>query len=227
MKPEVDQEIKDAMKIYKIAGPVIIILLLIGIFYAVMQKEPAPQPVQQPIIQPPAPEQPPAAQLPEPTPVGVPINTTPVNVTTTQPVIAQNTTNATSVPNITIVPTPIPAPQVMNLTWDTITVTFPDTMKIIGAAIRSHQYIEILEGDGTPLTNGEQFDLSFIIEGPQGKDAEVIPSFENNKWLITILQTNRGTYTLTVDIKCAEKTGHCRRLYPEGSIQKSTSFEIV
>jgi hypothetical protein len=226
MKPEVDQEIKDAMKIYKIAGPIIIIILLIGIFYAVLQKEPAPQPVQQPIIQPPASEQPPAA-LPEPTPAAVPINTTPANVTTTQPVITQNTTNATSVPNITIVPTPIPAPQVANLTWETITVTFPDTMKRIGAAIRSHQYIEILEGDGTPITNGEQFDLSFIIEGPQGKDAEVIPSFESNKWLITILLTNRGIYTLTVDIKCADKTGHCRRLYPEGSIQKSTSVEIV
>lgn len=223
MKPEVDQEINDAMKIYKIAGPIIIIILLIGILYAVLQKEPAPQPVQQPIIQPPAQ---PVAQLPEPTPVTAPINITPINVTTTQPITTLNASNITNA-TITIEPTPIPAPRVANLTWDTITVAFPDTMKRISAATRSHQYIEILEGDGTPITNGEQFDLSFIIEDAQGKDAGVIPSFESNKWLITILLTNRGTYTLTVDIKCADKTGHCRRLYPAGSIQKSTTFEIV
>jgi len=47
MKPEVDQEIKDAMRIYKFAGPIIIIILLIGVLYAVLHKEPAPQQLRQ------------------------------------------------------------------------------------------------------------------------------------------------------------------------------------
>jgi len=144
-------------------------------------------------------------------------NTTLNNATNTTPNMTVNLTNQA---NITTA-------QVVNLTWDGITINFPDTIKRVNSAIKSHHYIEILEKDATPLTNGEQFDMAFIIGDKLGRETEVIPNFENNKWLITLLITNEDNYTLTVSITCEEGKGHCQRFYPPGGVNKSTEVEVV
>jgi hypothetical protein len=223
MKPEVDQEIQDAMKIYKIAGPIIIIILLIGVLYAVFKPEaPAPAPIAPPAPIPeatpePLPEQTPT---PEPSPEATPetsptpeINATPENIT------QEITINASA--------TPTPTPQVVNYTWEGITVNFPDSMKRITTSQKSHHYIEILESDNTPITNGEQFELDFTVEDNLGKDTELIATFEANKWLVSLLLTNKGNYTFTIKISCEEQKGHCQRLYPPGNTQKTTTVEVV
>ncbi len=225
MEPDVDQEIKDTLRIYKIAGPVIIIILLIGILYATLHKAPQPHPTPQPAVIPTPPHIPEKAQLevkPTPIPLNITRQTTlnasqnaTLNISTEN---AANQTNATA---------PTPAPKSIKLAWEGITITFPDSLKKIPIGGRTHYYIEILEADGTPVTNGEQFDLSFILNDHHGRDAEIKPSFENNKWLIDIIVASYGSYTLTVTITCADKNGYCKRLYSDGSTQKSTELEVV
>jgi hypothetical protein len=199
MQPDADQEIKDALKIYKIAGPIIIIILLIGVMYAVFK--PAPEPIPQPMPIP--------AATPEPTPETTPepANITPTNITTnmtqniTQPNITTNVTQNITL-NVSATATPTPTPQVINYAWEGIVVNFP-------------------------VTNGEQFELDFFITDSQGKDTEVVATFESNKWLISLLITNKGNYTFTVALDCEAQKGHCQRLYPQGSTQKSTIVEVV
>ena len=208
------------MRIYKIAGPVIIIILLIGVLYAVFKPEapapippPAPEPIPTPEATPePTPE---TTPTPEPTPA---INITPANITAN---ITQNITNAS------VISTPTPTPQITNYTWEGIVINFPDSMKRISTSQKSHHYIEILESDGTPVTNGEQFELDFNINDVLGRETEAIATFENNKWLVSLLITNKGNYTFTVILDCEAQKGHCQRLYPPGNIQKSTTIEVV
>ncbi len=227
MTSETDQEVKDALKIYKIAGPVIIIILLIGVLYAVLHK-PA-QPMPQPVIQPPVEKTPEPAIIPQ--------NITPelnlTNVTITQNVtnqtqnVTQNITSNETQINITVTATPTPTPQIISYTWEGITINFPESMKRIQSNQKSHNYIEILEVDGTPVTNGEQFDLDFFITDSQGKDTEVVATFESNKWLISLLLTNKSNYTITVKLDCEAQKGHCQRLYPPGNTQNTTIVEVV
>lgn len=219
---EFKDELKQTLPLYKIAGGVILFLLILGIIVAVIteRKAPAPQPVVAKIT--PLPEQ-----------ENVTVNLTDTNLTITPATnvtnatinVTQNLTNLTpNIPNLTVTP----PPAVYNYTWDGITVTFPNSMKRITHTVTTHHYIDVKEADGTPVTNGEQFVLSFNFKDNYGRNTELKPTFESSKWLISTLIPNPGNYTLIVTIKCADKKGHCQRLYDEtGSAQKTMAFEVI
>ncbi len=90
----------------------------------------------------------------------------------------------------------------------------------------SYHYINITEGDDTPVTNGEQFDITVKITNPQGIQTTTTPTYEKQQWLVRLLLANKGTYTIEVEVKCEERKGHCFRLYPEGSAKKEHTFEL-
>src|SRR5574341_1156711 len=219
---EFKEELKATLPLYKIAGGVILFLIILGIIVALITERKAPPP--QPVV----------AQI---TPPPVQENIT-VNLTETHPnltitnmtnaTITQNVTNLTiNATNVTPVPTMAPTlPVAYNYTWDGITVTFPSSMKRISHTITSHHYINLREIDNTPISNDEQFKLLFKIDDHKGRESEVIPTYEKEQWLISLLLPNPGNYTLIVDISCEDKKGHCQRFYPEGNIQKSTEFEV-
>ncbi len=219
---EFKDELKATLPLYKIAGGIILFLLILGIIVALVteKKAPAPQPIAAKITPPPVQE-------------NITVNLTDTNLTI-MPVtnvtnatinVAQNLTNVTSdMPNLTVTP----PPAVYNYTWEAITITFPNTLKRITHTVTTHHYIDIKEADGTPVTNGEQFALLINFKDNFGRNTELKPSFENSKWLISTLIPNPGNYTLIVTLKCAEKKGHCQRLYDEtGSTAKSFDFEVI
>lgn len=216
---EFKDELKQAMPIYKIAGIVIGVLLMFGVIFAIVSErgEPKPKPVAQEIPK------------PEPTPI---LNIT-QNVTENVTLNISNATinitqNLTNVSNVTIIPVPIPQPSLaVNLTWEGVTVTFPDSLKRITHTAISHHYVDVKEADGTPMTNGEQFKLLFNFKDNYGRNTELMPTFENSKWLISTLIPNPGNYTLILNIECADKQGHCLRRYPPGSVQKTMDFEVI
>ncbi len=213
-------ELAATIKIYKIVGIIFAILIIFGITYSIMTREKAPEPKPTPEIKP--------EPIPEVTPV-------PENVTTPEPIITPipvNVTNQTNITqNITISatpePTPTPAPQTFNYTWEGISVQFPDTLKRVNSGSTTHHYITITEADGTPVTNGEQFELKFIVDQQYGVDSELVPSFEAGKWLITLRLTNPGNILIKAQISCEEQKGHCQRLYPAGSTERTTTTEVV
>jgi len=215
---QLDAELEASKKLYKIAGIAIVVLILIGILFVLLTKEKqpeqmaapkAPEAMQAPVIQ-----EPEVTQAPEIT--QIPEVTAPVeNIT------VQNVTNA----SIEATPTVAPNASAKKLSWDNLQINFPDTLKKVLAGKNSYHHIEIIEGDGTPATNGEQFDISVTTIDPFRKAVDVIPTYEYNKWLILLLLPNKGNYTLTVEIKC-ERTGHCQKFYT-GSVQKSSDFEVV
>jgi len=222
---EFKEELNTTLRLYKVAGIVIAVLLLIGVFYAINTGFKAPK------------EKPPVQEIKEPVQnITAPVqNITEQNITQN---VTQNVTieqNATK--NITQNATPInvtnqtiPAPEnktVVKYTWETVTVNFPSTLKKLPPGATTHHYIEIIEADGTPATNGEQFYVVFLLDDHYGRTSEVIAGFENNKWLVTLILPNKGPYTLITSVKCADKNGHCKRLYPEGGIEKSTDFEVI
>ncbi len=227
---EFKDELKESLPIYKIAGIVIGVLILVGIIFALITEYRGPKPEAKAVPQPAA----------EPTPVqnitapnltqnfteNVTVNLTNATFTNETINITPNATNAT---NVTIAtPTPQPALITTNYTWDTITMAFPDSLKRITHTVVTHHYIDIKEADGTPLTNGEQFALLFNFKDNYGRNTELKPSFENSKWLISTLVPNPGNYTLIVTIECADKKGHCQRLYDEaGSTTKTFDFEVI
>lgn len=219
---EFKDELKQSLPLYKIAGIVIAGLLILGIIVALITelKAPAPKPV----------------PVPEPTPVqNITAPNLTQNITENLTVNISNITN-TTISNITqnannmtvnITPTPQPTQAPVNLNWSTIVINFPGKLKKIPSNATTHHYIEILEGDGTPVTNGEQFDMAFDIDDHYGRRTQVLPTFEANKWLISLLLPNTGNYTLILTLTCAEKKGHCHRFYSTGSVQKEFEFEVV
>lgn len=215
-----EEELQDSIKIYKIVGIVIAILFLIGIIYAVMSREKAPQPsIPEPTLMP----------SPQPTPVATP---------TPMPIVQENITaigNITTIPepqNISVTNETLNQTQnqttVTNYSWDTLTINFPDTLQKIPSGLNSYHYIEILEADGTPITNEEDFIVSVIVDSGYGRKTEPIATFENKKWLIALLLANKGSYTLTLTVSCENKfSGHCLRLYTDDSVQKTATLEVV
>ena len=228
---EVDKDIKDAMRIYKIAGPVIIIILLIGVLYAIFRPQPVmpsiPQPTPEQKIMVEATPEPTQTSTPTPetniTPTAQPNITQPANITQTN--VTQTATPAPQ--NFTMNVSATATPQIIKYTWEGITANFSDTLKRITTTEKTHHYIEILEIDGTPITNGEQFELRFTFEDSQGRETELVATFESNKWLVSIMPTNKGNGTVIVDIDCEAQKGHCQRLYPPGSAKRTTTVEVV
>lgn len=218
---ELNAELEASKKLYKIAGIAIVVLILIGILFVLLTKEKqpeqmaapkAPETVQETIQ---VPEEPEVTQEPETTQA-------PEVTQAPEKITVQNMTNV----SITATPTvAAPAAKGLNLSWDNLQINFPDTLKKILAGKNSYHHIEIIEGDGTPATNGEQFDISVTADDPFAEKVDVIPTYEYNKWLILLLLPNKGNYTLTVTVKC-ERTGHCQKFYT-GSVQKSMDFEVV
>lgn len=218
-------ELKQAMPIYKIAGIVIGVLLMFGIIFAIVSERGDSKP------------KPSAQEIPKPEPT--PVNMTTINLSQnlTENVTVNltnasftnetiNLTNATNISNFTATPTP-QASLAVNLTWEGVTVTFPDSLKRITHTATTHHYVDIKEADGTPITNGEQFELMFNFKDNFGRNTELKPTFENNKWLISTLIPNPANYTLILTIECADKQGHCLRRYPPGSVQKTMDFEVI
>jgi hypothetical protein len=226
------QELEAAIKIYKITAIIFALLIIMGITYMIVTREKAPEPKPTP-----TPEVTPEP-TPEPTPEATPA---PENATTPEPTITPTPTPEANITNQTINATPeptptanvtnqtitTPTPQAFSYTWDGINIEFPDTLKRVAVGQTSHHYIAITEADGTPLTNGEQFALKFILDYLYSADTELIPSFEAGKWLITLRPAGIGNVTLKVTIACEDQKGHCQRLYPEGSTEKTTNIEIV
>ncbi|MEM3154300.1 MAG: hypothetical protein QW165_01900 [Candidatus Woesearchaeota archaeon] len=215
---EFGEELKKSIPLYKIAATVITALLLFGIIFAIFTErgeKPAP-----------APTQPTAAPTLEPT-----VANTTQNITDNITIAPMPETNIT--PNITanetpnITPMPTATPALVNISWETVTVTFPNTLKRIPIGTTSHHYIDIRENDSTPITNGEQFKINIMIQDPQGRKSELKPNFESGKWLVTIITANTGNFTLFVNIACAEKKGYCHRFYDENKeVEFTTTFEI-
>lgn len=219
------QEITDVMKIYKIVGIIAVILLIIGIIYAFTRsaEEPKiPEKIEQEIIENITIEQ--NATIED---IKIENITIEQNITT-----EQNTTNVTVEQNTTTeqnatIPTENKTTSgVIKYTWETVKIEFPDTLKRLSAGATTHHYITITEADGTPITNGEQFNLQFWLDQAYGSDSEVVSSFEGGKWLITLRLSNKGTYGIIVKITC-EDQGYCYRFYPKGNIEKTQIFEVV
>ncbi len=214
-----DEEFKSTLRIYKIGGIIIAALFLFGIIYAVVTREKAPE---QPII-PVVPAAQPTSVPPEPTAEIIIQNIT--NQTLQN--ISNATANASAQENITV-PTAKPVgPAVLNVSWATVNITFPATLKRESSLYTAYEYIEIMEADGTPITNGEQFDISFILDDHKGHKGELVANYEKQKWLISLMLPNKGSYTLTVKIVCKDQQGYCLRLYGKGSAQKSIDFDVV
>jgi hypothetical protein len=224
---EFKEELKEVLPIYKIAGIVIGVLLLVGIIFALIT-EFRPHKTA------------PAAPKVEPTPVSnmTEPNSTQnftENVTTnitnaTVQNITQHITNATqNVSNVTIIATPTPQPTLAlaNYSWSTIIINFPDKLKKVPSNSTSFHYIEILEGDGTPITNGEQFNIKFTLDDHYGRTSEIKQNYENGKWLFQLRLPNPGTYTLGVTVACADKNGHCKRFYTAGGTEKTLDVEVI
>jgi hypothetical protein len=226
---EFNEELKKSLPIYKIAGIFIGILIMFGIIFAIVSErgEPKAKPAAQEI-----------QKTPEPTPVNItPVNlsqnfTENVTINLTNASFKNETINltpnASNASNFTATPAPTPQPSLaVNLTWEGVTVTFPDSLKRITHTSTSHHYVDIKEADGTPITNGEQFELLFNFKDNFGRNTELKSTFENSKWLISTLIPNPGNYTLILTIECADKQGHCLRRYPPGSVQKTMDFEVI
>lgn len=221
---EFKDELKESLPIYKIAGIVIGVLILVGIIFALITEyKGSPKPEVKAIPQPAA----------EPTPIQnitVPIAAQNITENVTVSNATANLTAQNATQNVTIAATPTPRPTLItfNYTWDAITMNFPNSLKRISHTVTTHHYIEILEADGTPITNGEQFALLFNFKDNYGRTTELKPSYESSKWLISTLIPNPGNYTLIVTVECADKQGHCQRLYDEaGSTAKSFDFEVI
>jgi len=216
---EFKEELNTTLRLYKVAGIVIAVLLLIGVFYAINTGFKAPK------------EKPPVQEVKEP----VQNITAPVQKITEQNItqnatIEQNVTQNITQPPINVTNQTIPVPEnktVVKYTWETMTVNFPSTLKKIPSNATTYHYIEILESDGTPATNGEQFKFAFELDDHYGRRTQLLANFEKSKWLVSTLLPNPGNYTFIVTVACEAKTGHCKRLYPEGGIEKSIDFEVI
>jgi cytoskeletal protein RodZ len=224
---EFKDELKQSLPIYKIAGIFIGILIMFGVIFAIVSEKGEPK------LKPAVQEITPTA---EPTPVNMtPINLSQnltenitINLTNATNITINITPNATNVTNITQTTAPTPQPALaVNLTWERITVDFPSSLKRITHTSTSHHYVDIKEADGTPITNGEQFELLFNFKDNFGRNTELKSTFENSKWLISTLIPNPGNYTLILTIECADKQGHCQRRYPPGIVQKTMDFEVI
>lgn len=232
MKPEkeFDEELDASLKMYKIAGVIIVLLLLIGVLYVVLKKEKPDEKPQTPVptVAPTAePTIAPTQNISQSIAENRTVNKTADNLSTnaTSTTAEQNTTRVTAAQLLNLT---VPTPTQVNYSWNGIKIAFPDTLKKIPSSKNSNQYIEILESDGTPVSNEEQFDVSFTYDNHYGKKTEVTPTYEKNKWLITLLISNKGSYTLIVTVKCEDKIGgHCRRFYGAGSAQGTSDFEVI
>jgi len=223
---EFKAELKESLPIYKITGIVIGVLLLIGIIFALITEfRPHKQQPIAPKVEP---------TIPTLMPTAAPNQTQNLteNVTTniSSPAVPTMTINTTAnITNVTAITTPAPeatkAP--VNYNWSTILINFPEKLKKIPSNLTSYHYIEILEGDGTPVTNGEQFDIKFILDDHHGRTTEIKENYESSKWLFQLLLPNPGIYTLKVIVSCEDKKGHCKRFYPPGSAEKTLDFEVV
>jgi len=228
---EFKEEINTALKLYKVAAIVIVLLLFIGVFYAIMTR---PQPAKT------APPAPAAEQKNVSEPVqnitqnisvnitqNVSVNITPnitQNVTQNITQNAQNVTLNVTAQNMT---TPVNKTPTVNLSWDKLAINFPEQLKKLSSSKANNIYIQILEADGTPVTNEEQFGLTFTVDDHRGIRTDAAPVFENSKWLITLRLASPGNYTLTASITCEGNTGHCRRFYGTGGLEKSADFEVI
>lgn len=228
---EFNEELKTTFRIYKIAGVIIVLLLLIGVLYAIVKS----------MTEKPTEAKPPAPSI-VPTLAPVPEQNITRNVT--QNITANKSiSNVTAAQNITVNATPkenktnvtaaqllnltVPTPAPVNYSWNAVKIAFPDTLKKIPSGKNSNQYIEVTEADGTPVANDEQFDISVALDDHHGKSTEIISTYENSKWLVTLLIANDGNYTLSLTVTCAPKKGHCKRFYGDGNAAKSTDFEVV
>ncbi len=234
---EFKEEINTALKLYKVAAIVIVLLLFIGVFYAIMTRE-KPQPAK---TAPPAPaaeqknvSEHIAGNITQNASVNVTQNIS-VNITPNMTKnITQNITQNVSKPqnatlNVTAqnTTTPVNKTPTVNLSWDKLAINFPEQLKKLSSSKANNIYIQILEADGTPVTNEEQFGLTFTVDDHRGIRTDAAPVFENSKWLITLRLASPGNYTLTASITCEGNTGHCRRFYGTGGLEESADFEVI
>lgn len=228
-------ELEQVVQIYKIAGTVLVALIVIGIiaslayhFSKAPAKEPAPQVTQEVVEE--------VAQVEPQAPVEQNVTQNITQNTTqnvTQNVSVQNTTTQNASQqgmNLSVTKTvqgagPKPHAPV---NWTSMKIAFPDTLKRVPAGKNAYEYINITEGDGTPVTNGEQFELEFKLQDPQGRTSYLLPNYEREAWLLRLLLTNKGPYWLTVTARCEEKTGYCQRFYDTaGYAQNSFQFDVI
>jgi len=235
----------DVTTLYKIAGAAIFAIIIIGLIYAVVtseKKEPAPmeeittlddaepvlEEIEEPLVEPSVNE----------TSVNASINQTinETNLTVSADNATINVTNATAsnetsanktAPANTTQHQTSPKQTVPDYSWDAITIEMPTTLTTVDRNKNSYHYFTIKEGDGTVVANDEQFKVDVTLFDPGGRPVSAVPTYENKQWLIRLLLTNPGTYQLTLTVSCADKQGHCRRLYGEGSTDASTTFQVV
>jgi hypothetical protein len=223
---EFKEELKESLPIYKIAGIIIGVLLLIGVIFALITEF---RPRETPIVSKVVPTSIPT-QVPDiaPPTQNITETATPTISTVIVPKI-NATSNTTKITNTTVVTIPTLQPTLApeKNSWSSITVNFPDKLKKITSNITSYHYIAILEGDRTPVTNGEQFEVAFFLDDHRGLISELKENYEGSRWLIQLLLPNPGTYTLKINVACADKNGYCKRFYPAGSVEKTFDFEVV
>jgi hypothetical protein len=222
---EFKEELKESLPIYKIAGIIIGVLLLIGVIFALITEfRPHTAPVVSKVV---------PTSIPTPVPnITAPTQNVNENVTPniSNVIVANTTINAAAnITNVTVITTPAPQSTMapVNYSWGTIIINFPDKLKKIASNTTSYHYMEILEDDGTPVTNGEQFDIKFTLDDHLGRKTEIRENYENGKWLFQLLLPNPGKYTFTVIVSCEDKKGHCKRFYPAGRTEKTLDFEVV
>ena len=229
-------EISQVVKIYKIAGLVLVSLIIIGVIASVVMHYAARPSVEKKVVQDREPKAVEIVTLNE-TIEAVEQNLTNMtvenvtqNISIQENVTVENITNQTTI-NMTNgtkkSDVALSAPR-FPLNWSSIKIQFPETLKRVGSNANNFEYINVTEADRTPVSNGEQFKLEFTLFDPAGRPSFLLANYERDAWLLKLLLTNKGKYWLKVTVTCADKKGYCQRFYDtEGHAENSYAFEVV